>query len=49
MATTLKRTPCTTPTFRDERQGEAIAFLGNDGSYTSIGEAAGAVVRQYTL
>jgi len=49
MATTLARTPCTTNTYRDEKQGEAIAFLGNDGSYTSTGEMVNAIVRQYTL
>jgi hypothetical protein len=49
MATTLARTPCTTATFRDEKNGEAIAFLGNDGSYTSSGEMVNAIVRQYTL
>ncbi|MGD9995852.1 MAG: hypothetical protein AB7L17_04925 [Ilumatobacteraceae bacterium] len=38
MATTLARTPCDTDTFRDEPQGEAIAFLGNDGSYISTSE-----------
>jgi hypothetical protein len=38
MATALARTPCSTPTFRDEPQGEAIAFLGNDGSYVSTSE-----------
>ena len=47
MATTLARTPCTTPTFREEKQGEAIGFLANDGSYTSTGEMSGAPVRQY--
>ncbi len=49
MATTLQRTPCTTPTFRDEKGGEAIAFLGNDGSYASTGEGSGAPIRHYTL
>lgn len=49
MATTLQRTPCNTPTFRDEKMGEAIAFLGNDGSYTSSGEMVHAPVRQYKL
>ncbi|MCU1360744.1 MAG: Beta-lactamase class, partial [Ilumatobacteraceae bacterium] len=48
MATTLSRTPCSTPTFHDEPQGEAIGFLGNDGSYTSTGEVD-PVIRQYTL
>jgi hypothetical protein len=38
MATTLARTPCSTPTYRNEPQGEAIAFLGNDGSYVSTSE-----------
>ena len=47
MATTLARTPCTTPTFREEKQGEAIGFLANDGSYTSTGEMSGAPVRHY--
>jgi hypothetical protein len=49
MATTLSRTPCTTATFRDEKAGEAIAFLDNDGSYTSSGEMINALVRRYTL
>jgi len=49
MSTTLARTPCITATFRDERQGEAVAFLANDGSYTSTGEMVTAPVRQYTL
>ena len=49
MATTLQRTPCTTPTFRDEKGGEAIAFLDNDGSYTSSGEMINAPIRRYTL
>ena len=49
MATTLARTPCNTPTFRDEKGGEAIAFLDNDGSYTSSGEMVNALVRRYTL
>lgn len=47
MATTLAREPCKTPTFRDERQGESIAFLGNDGSYTTTGEKAGAPIRHF--
>ena len=49
MATTLARTPCTTPTYRPETQGEAIAFLANDGSYTTTGELSRAPVRQFTL
>jgi hypothetical protein len=49
MATTLKRTPCTTNTYRDEKAGEAIAFLDNDGSYTSTGEQINATLRQYRL
>ena len=49
MATTLARTPCTTPTYRPETQGEAIAFLANDGSYTTTGEMSRAPVRQFTL
>jgi hypothetical protein len=49
MATTLARTPCTTATFRAEKAGEAIAFLDNDGSYTSSGEMVNALVRRYTL
>jgi hypothetical protein len=49
MATTLQRTPCTTPTFHDEVGGEAIGFLGNDGSYTSSGEMVHAPIRQYKL
>lgn len=49
MATSLARTPCLTNTYRAEKQGEAIGFLGNDGSYMSTGEQVNAVVRQYTL
>ena len=49
MATTLARTPCKTPTYRPETQGEAIAFLANDGSYTTTGELSRAPVRQFTL
>jgi len=49
MATTLARTPCLTNTYRDEKQGEAIAFLGNDGSYTSTGEMVNPPIRKYTL
>jgi len=51
----LSRTPCTTNTFRDEEQGEAVAFLGNDGSYTSTSEifaGSGTInipIRQYKL
>jgi len=48
MATTLARTPCLTPGFRDEKQGESIAFLANDGSYTTTGEMSRAPVRQFT-
>lgn len=48
MATTLSREPCKTPTYRPEKQGESIAFLGNDGSYTSTGEKANAPIRHYT-
>jgi hypothetical protein len=48
MATTLARQPCLTPTYRDEAQGEAIGFLGNDGSYTSTSEI-NPVIWQYTL
>lgn len=48
MATTLSRTPCTTPGYRDEKQGESIAFLANDGSYTTTGEMSQAPVRQFT-
>jgi hypothetical protein len=48
MATTLARTPCTTPTYRPEQQGEAIAFLANDGSYTTTGEMSRSPVRQFT-
>ncbi len=49
MAATLARTPCKTPTYRPETQGEAIAFLANDGSYTTTGEMSRAFVRQFTL
>jgi len=49
MSTTLQRTPCTTNTFRDEVQGEAIGFLGNDGSYMSTGEDVHPPIREYTL
>jgi hypothetical protein len=49
MATTLARTPCKTPTYRPETQGEAIAFLANDGSYTTTGEMSRAPIRQFTL
>jgi hypothetical protein len=48
MATTLAREPCKTPTFRDEKQGESIAFLANDGSYTTTGEMSRAPIRHYT-
>lgn len=49
METTLAREPCKTPTFREEPQGEAVAFLDNDGSYMSTGEEENARVRHYTL
>jgi hypothetical protein len=49
MATTLARTPCLTSTYRDERQGEAIAFLANDGSYATTGEWSPAPIRHFTL
>jgi hypothetical protein len=53
MAATLARTPCDTDTFRDEPQGEAIAFLGNDGSYVSTSEIYTSSfpipIRQYRL
>jgi hypothetical protein len=49
MATTLSRTPCTTNTFREEKQGEAIGFLGNDGSYMSTGEMVNPPIRHYKL
>lgn len=49
MATTLARTPCHTPTFRDEVMGEAIGFMGNDGSYMTTGEGVGPPVRWFTL
>jgi hypothetical protein len=49
MATTLSRTPCDTPTFHDERGGEAVGFMGNDGSYMSTGEGQNSLIRQYTL
>lgn len=49
MATTLARTPCITKTYRDERQGEAIAFLADDGSYTTTGEMSRAPIRHFTL
>ncbi len=48
METTLARTPCTTPGFRDETQGESVGFLANDGSYTTTGEMSRAPVRQFT-
>lgn len=48
MQTVLSREPCKTPTFREEKQGESIAFLGNDGSYTSTGEKSNAPIRHYT-
>ena len=48
METVLAREPCKTPTFREEKQGESIAFLGNDGSYTSTGEKSNAPIRHYT-
>lgn len=48
METTLARTPCLTPGYRDEKQGESIAFLANDGSYTTTGEMSRAPVRQFT-
>lgn len=48
METTLARTPCTTPGFRDEKQGESIGFLANDGSYTTTGEMSRAPVRHFT-
>jgi hypothetical protein len=48
METTLARTPCETPTFRDERQGEAVAFLANDGSYITTGEWPNAPIRHFT-
>jgi hypothetical protein len=49
MATTLARTPCTTATYHDEIQGEAVGFLGNDGSYMSTGESVNPPLRFYTL
>jgi hypothetical protein len=53
MSTTLARTPCDTDTFRDEPQGEAVAFLGNDGSYVSTSEIYTSSfpipIRQYRL
>lgn len=49
MATTLARTPCSTPTYRPEIQGEAIAFLANDGSYATTGEMSRTPVRHFTL
>jgi hypothetical protein len=48
METTLARAPCNTPTVRDERQGESIAFHANDGSYTTTGELSGAPIRHFT-
>jgi hypothetical protein len=49
MATTLARTPCEVEIQSSENFGEAIAFLGNDGSYTTTNEARNGPVRQYTL
>ena len=49
MAVTLARTPCLTPGFQDEVGGEAIAFLGNDGSYVTAGEKSGTPLRTFTL
>ncbi len=48
MQTVLAREPCKTPTYRPEKQGESIAFLGNDGSYTTTGEKSRAPIRHYT-
>jgi hypothetical protein len=48
MATTLSREPCNANLDRNEDFGEAVAFLGNDGSYITTNEATRGPVRHYT-
>ena len=48
MATTLSREPCKVDIADNENFGEAIGFLGNDGSYVTTTEAVNAPIRFYT-
>jgi hypothetical protein len=48
MATTLSREPCKADIADNENFGEAIGFLGNDGSYVTTTEAVNAPIRFYS-